>query len=181
MVFLGWVFVWLRVIYGPIGHAKHVENCFHSIILPPYDIYRKLTEVRQRFDKNGWCYRPRPTPDMAVFGCGFAWVRVIYDPIRDATCVDIYYHSILLPPYDVYHLIEWDKTMFGRKWLTLYAKIYSCHGIFGVSFVWSRVIYGPNGHAPHVENCYHNIILPPHDIYMTLGEARQCFDENGWC
>ena len=68
MAFLGWVFVWFRVIYGPIGHAKHVENCFHSIIIPPYDIYRKLSEVRQRFDENGWCYRPRPTPtDMAVF------------------------------------------------------------------------------------------------------------------
>ena len=70
MAFLGWVFVWLRVIYGPIGHAKHVENCYHSIILPPYDIYRKLSEVRQRFDENGWRYRPRPTPtDTAVSGC----------------------------------------------------------------------------------------------------------------
>ena len=43
---------------------------------------------------------------MAVFGCVFAWLRVIYEPIGDSTCVDIYYHSILLPPYDVYHLIE---------------------------------------------------------------------------
>ena len=45
--------------------------------------------------------RPPIGVDMLILGV-FAWLRVIYEPIGVVTCVDNCYHSILLPPYDVY-------------------------------------------------------------------------------
>ena len=39
---------------------------------------------------------------ICLFWVFFAWLRVIFEHIRVVKCVDNCYHSILLPPYDVY-------------------------------------------------------------------------------